>query len=228
MKKHIISIIIFICCGSIGVSCTFPPIENDIIENPAINTPIITDSIIEETIEEIPLENIIIIEEPKFGKLEIKSTKVEEPEVEEPQEPSETISVTDENREQIALMIARVMYRESRGIKSETEMACVAWTILNRVDAGYGNIYRVITMPYQFAYDEYAPTVSDYGYDLVTIAKDILLRWEREHAGEIEVGRVLPKDYLWYNGYSGHNWFRNVYDDLSNPWNYSLPSPYET
>lgn len=241
MKKYIIAIIVVICCV-LGV-LYFIKHDSNNIEEPIETTPII-----EEIIEEEPLENIIteeeIVEEPEVIIPEVSEPEpeIEEPEPEKPeleeseleepeiiiQEPSEIISVTGENREQIALMIARVLYRESRGIKSETEIACVAWTILNRVDAGYGSIYAVITAPYQFAYDDYAPTVSDYNYDLITIANDVIIRWEREHAGETEVGRVLPKDYLWYKGYSGHNWFRNVYGDLSNPWDYSLISPYET
>ena len=31
-------------------------------------------------------------------------------------------------------MLAKVAYCESRGIKSKTEIACVMWVILNRVD----------------------------------------------------------------------------------------------
>jgi hypothetical protein len=142
-------------------------------------------------------------------------------------ERSDIISVTGENRNQIAEMIAKTMYREGRGIKSKTELACVAWTILNRVDAGAGNVYSVITQRHQFAYSSSAPTVSDYGYDLVELAHDVIERWEREHAGEENVGRVLPKNYLWYGGHSGHNWFRCAYNDFSNPWNYALPTPYE-
>ena len=36
-----------------------------------------------------------------------------------------------------AKMIARVIWGEARGIKSQTERACIAWTILNRCD-NYG------------------------------------------------------------------------------------------
>lgn len=126
-----------------------------------------------------------------------------------------------------AVMMARVMFLEARGIRSKTEIACVGWTILNRVDAGYGSISSVITAPNQFAYRASASTTSDYGYDLVALATDVLDRWSREKAGQSNVGRVLPKGYLWYAGDGQHNYFRNQYKG-GNRWNYSLPSPYES
>lgn len=126
-----------------------------------------------------------------------------------------------------AVMIARVMFLEARGIQSKTEIACVGWTILNRVDAGYGSISAVITAPNQFAYSASASTTSDYGYDLIALATDVLDRWSREKAGQTNVGRVLPKGYLWYAGDGKHNYFRNQYKGGTR-WDYSLPSPYES
>lgn len=126
-----------------------------------------------------------------------------------------------------AVMMARVMFLEARGIQSKTEIACVGWTILNRVDAGYGSISAVITAPNQFAYSASASTTSDYGYDLIALATDVLDRWSREKAGQTNVGRVLPKGYLWYAGDGKHNYFRNQYQGGTR-WDYSLPSPYES
>lgn len=124
-----------------------------------------------------------------------------------------------------AVMMAKVMYCEARGVRSRTEIACVGWTICNRVDAGYGALAKVITAPNQFAYRAGAPTVSDYGYDLAALAADVLDRWSRERAGQTDVGRVLPRDYLWYAGDGRHNYFRNRYRNGTR-WNYALPSPY--
>lgn len=126
-----------------------------------------------------------------------------------------------------AVMMGRVMYLEARGIRSKTEIACVGWTILNRVDDGMGTIQEVITAPNQFAYKSSAPTISDYGYDLVALATDVLDRWSREKAGETNVGRVLPQGYLWYAGDGKHNYFRNKYKGGTR-WDYSLASPYES
>ena len=129
------------------------------------------------------------------------------------------------------IAMAKTMYNEARGIQSKTEIACIGWTILNRVDAGSAagyrdSIYGVITQPQQFAYSAGAPTVSDYGYDLVALARDVLDRWSREKAGQTDVGRVLPKDYQWYAGDGKHNYFRDEYRGGSR-WDYSLPSPYQ-
>lgn len=125
-----------------------------------------------------------------------------------------------------AVMIAKVIFSEARGIWSQTEQACVAWTICNRVDAGMaGSVYAAITAPYQFAYRNSAPTVDDYGRDLTALARDVIFRWRLERAGQSDVGRVLPKGYCWYSGDGRHNYFRNTYGGQGAIW-FGLSSPY--
>lgn len=131
------------------------------------------------------------------------------------------------DRDAACVMIAKVIYGEARGIASVTEQACVAWTILNRVDAGYGTIEEVVTAPNQFCYRRNAPTVDDYGRDLAALAGDVISRWEREKAGESNIGRVLPAEYLYYWGNGRHNFFTKAYRSRSSTWDYSLESPYE-
>ena len=136
-----------------------------------------------------------------------------------------------------ATVCAKIMYNEGRGLKSKTELACIVWTILNRVDAGYGStIQKVALAKNQFAYTAGAKTTSDYGYDLVALAKDVMDRWSREKAGQGNIGRVLPKGYTWYYGDGKHNYFFNNYQKFmacvkarrytGGGWNYSLKSPY--
>lgn len=121
-------------------------------------------------------------------------------------------------------VMAKILYREARGISSKTEQACVGWVICNRVDAGYaGTPTEVMTSPNQFAYIENTPIVPE----LYALAGDVLDRWNREKNGETDVGRVLPKEYLWFSGDGAHNHFRNQYSGGSR-WDYSLPSPYES
>ena len=123
-----------------------------------------------------------------------------------------------------AVIIAKVMYRECGGIQSDTEKACIAWVILNRVDAGYSDsIAEVATAPMQFNYSANTP-VSE---NLLSLSYDVLSRWDSEKKGETDVGRVLPSDYLWYNGDGAHNHFRNAYNG-GNTWDYSLISPYNS
>lgn len=128
-----------------------------------------------------------------------------------------------------ATVIAKIMYGEARGIKSKTEIACIAWCILNRVDAGMGkNIQAVALAANQFYYKAGAPTVSDHGYDLVALATDVLDRWSQEKAGQTNVGRVLPKQYKWYAGDGSHNWFYPSWPcKRAQRWNFkSAQSPY--
>jgi hypothetical protein len=120
-----------------------------------------------------------------------------------------------------ATMIAKVLYNEAKGVKSTTENACIVWCVLNRVDASGKTISEVVTAKNQFAYSSGAP-VRD---DLLSLAYDVLGRWQSEKNGYIGVGRVLPKGYTYYTGNGRHNIFRNQYKG-GTAWNYSLPSPY--
>jgi hypothetical protein len=107
-----------------------------------------------------------------------------------------------------AITIARTMYGEARGL-TDREIAMVGWCILNRVDAGYGTVYQVCTAKGQFT--GYGKAMDDRCYQL---ACDVLWRWnlERMYPDYGLVGRVLPKDYLWFTGDGKHNYFRNSFN----------------
>lgn len=135
--------------------------------------------------------------------------------------------------EEDVTMMAKVMYCEARGIASKTEIACIGWVILNRVDKtdGYdfnrvNTVKDVILQKNQFAYDPSAPTVTDGGIDLKELARSVLDYWSAEKNGLSMGGRVLPVDYMWYHGDGKHNYFRNEFQK-NVYWNYSLPTPYE-
>ena len=116
-----------------------------------------------------------------------------------------------------------MLWGEARGVSSDAEKAACVWCALNRVDHGYGDIITVVTTPKQFVgYNEENP-VDD---DLITLCIDVLTRWYAEREGQVEVGRVLPADYLWFSGDSKRNHFRNAYKG-GTVWDWSLPSPYE-
>ena len=129
--------------------------------------------------------------------------------------------------EEEVVMMAKLLYRECGGIPSDTEKACVAWCVCNRVDSDEfdgDTITYVMTAPNQFAYVSDTP-VRD---DLYDLALDVLSRWNAERNGEVSVGRVLPKDYTYFHGDGTHNHFRNAYKGNYSIWDYSLPSPYES
>lgn len=131
-------------------------------------------------------------------------------------------------------MLAKLVYGEARGIKSQTEQAAVVWCVLNRVDSsGYGmgrSVKYVVTFRDQFyGYSPKHPTVDDFGRDLCKLAEDVLIRWMKEKDGQADVGRILPPKYLWFEGCRGHNLFRDAYRGKdANYWDWSLPSPYES
>lgn len=129
--------------------------------------------------------------------------------------------------EEEVVMMAKLLYRECGGIPSDTEKACVAWCVCNRVDSDEfdgDTITYVMIAPNQFAYISDTP-VRD---DLYDLALDVLSRWNAERNGEVSVGRVLPKDYTYFHGDGSHNHFRNAYKGNYSTWDYSLPSPYES
>lgn len=125
--------------------------------------------------------------------------------------------------DQDARDIAKVLLRECGGVSSDTEKACVVWCILNRVDQSGNSIYNILRSPNQFAFSE----TSEIRNDLLTIAYDVLERWNDEKNGVTDVGRVLPSEYMWFHGNGKHNYFRNKFSGDYTVWNYSLESPYE-
>ena len=122
-------------------------------------------------------------------------------------------------------MLAKLVYREARGIKPDSHKAAVIWCVLNRVDNGnYGNSIReVITAKHQFAWVPETPVKEEF-YNL---GEDVIIRWLLEKEGLDNVGRVLPNDYLFFAGRNGKNYFRKSYRSKEY-WDWSLEDPYIT
>lgn len=122
--------------------------------------------------------------------------------------------------------IAKTVYGEARGC-SKTEQAAVVWTILNRVDSDLkyipNDIISVVTQNEQYhGYNPKHPVTDE----IVYLVEDVLGRWVMEKNGEENVGRVLPKDYLWFYGDGKQNHFTDKWRN-GNKWDWSLESPYE-
>ncbi len=126
-------------------------------------------------------------------------------------------------------LLAKTVWGESLVTRSDTQMSAVIWCILNRVDAtGYGcghSIEYVVTFPSQFeGYNEKHPVTPH----IKKLVVDVLERWNKEKNGYENVGRTLPKDYLWFRGDGQTNTFRNSFDSKNaDYWDWSLESPYE-
>lgn len=123
------------------------------------------------------------------------------------------------------VMLAKLVWGEARGVKSETEQAAVIWCILNRVDAlAWPNtIEGVVTQPHQFVgYNPDYPATEK----LRAIAEDVLYRWYMESTGA-DTMRVLPREYTYFTGDGERNYFRKDYEG-GGYWDWSLVSPYES
>lgn len=126
-----------------------------------------------------------------------------------------------------AELIAKTLYGEYRG-PDKLQQAGVAWCILSRVShPDFPNTIKgVVTQPNQFhGYSPNHPILPE----LYEMAVDVMTRWELEKAGETDVGRVLPKDYMWFAANSDYtaNIFRNAYKWPYDKWDWSLPDLYK-
>lgn len=120
-------------------------------------------------------------------------------------------------------ILAKVVYREARGIGDKAHQAAVIWCILNRVDAGLGGdtITEVATYPNAFAWVPATPVEQEF----LMLAADVCERWNLEKAGQDDVGRVLPKEYLYFTGDGKLNHFTTEWKGTET-WDWSLKSPY--
>ena len=122
-------------------------------------------------------------------------------------------------------MLARLIYTEARGVKSQTEQAAVVWCVLNRLDNPdrlENSIAEVVCAPYQFDYRPWAPVTDEFK----ALAAGVLERWQAEKEGAKDVGRVLPPEYQYFEGRGGRNWFSEEWKSQEY-WGWELPSPYE-
>lgn len=122
-------------------------------------------------------------------------------------------------------LVAQTLWGEARGM-STYEQSLVAWCIMNRVDSPQfpNTIEEVIKQSGQF--HGYSP---NYPIDahLFDVAQDVICRWKYEPIALGNIGRTLPKDYLYFYGKDGHNKYRKsnsgagIYDFTD-----ILPNPY--
>lgn len=122
------------------------------------------------------------------------------------------------------LALARTVWGEARGCTT-TEQAAVLWCVLNRVDSPDfpDDPLEVVQQPSQFSgYDPEYPVWPE----ILALVEDVLDRWELEKTAVGDVGRVLPKEYVFFEGDNRHNYFRTEYRG-GTVWDWSLDSPYE-
>lgn len=123
-------------------------------------------------------------------------------------------------------VLAKLLWGECRGVEDKAQQAAVVWCVLNRVDSDDpyypDTIIEVVQQPYQFTGYNVSYPVTE---ELYALAEDVLIRWYEEKAGEEDVGRVLPIEYLWFTGNGIVNIFTNNWIG-GKEWDWSLSSPY--
>lgn len=123
-------------------------------------------------------------------------------------------------------LIAKTVYGEALVTNSDMEMAAVVWCILNRADSPYypDTIEEVVTQRRQFhGYNEEHPVTER----IENIVRDVLDRWYAEKDGVMDSGRVLPKEYIYFEGDGSHNHYSAEWKS-GEFYDWSLPNPYES
>lgn len=108
-------------------------------------------------------------------------------------------------------MIANMMYGVSQG-KNVPEKRAVVWCVLNRVRSNLfpDTVYEVIMERKQF------PAYRDTNLLLdenLTIVREVVAQWHAEQCGASaeDVGRILPTNYLYFDGNGWRNYFSKTY-----------------
>ena len=123
--------------------------------------------------------------------------------------------------------MAKMAYGESMNVptldtpygerSNQYQNACAMYTVLNRVDAGYGGISRVIQAKGQFVgYNATNPI----DWRLYNLAQKVIEDWA---TGEEKL-RVLPSEYLYFGGDGKHNYFKTA-DGVKYDWH--IPDPFQ-
>ena len=119
-------------------------------------------------------------------------------------------------------MLAKLVWGEGRGIKSKARQAAIIWTVLNRADKYDKPIEAIVTASGQFVGYKAAHPATE---ELKALADDVLTRWKKEKDGQSDVGRVLPKGFIYFTGDGKENYFRDSYYS-TDYWQWTLPDPY--
>ena len=115
----------------------------------------------------------------------------------------------------------------------------MVWVVLNRLDNTnrlQKTIADVVCAPHQFDYRPWAPVLPEFE----ELAADVLERWQAEKRATAgspaspggasrsaeDVGRVLPPEYQYFEGWGGRNWFSAKWKSQEY-WGWGLASPYE-
>lgn len=169
-----------------------------------------------------PVVKVYVIASDKEEEVKIESDKGTEVIIEEPKIERKWYSEDD------VINMAKMCYGESLNLAVQHtnygdrsaiyQSAETMWTVLNRVDAGYGDISTCIKAKGQFVgYKSSNPVTKE----LYELAELVIEDWSN---GE-EIYRVLPPEYLYFHGDGKHNHFTTK-SGGGIEYNHSIPDPF--
>lgn len=173
--------------------------------------------------QEPPVVNVYVIASDKEEEVKIESDEDTEIIIEEPKIKKKWYSEED------IVNMAKMCYGESMnlpvlhtdfGDRSATYQSAEAmWAVLNRVDAGYGDISTCIKAKRQFVGYKSDNPVTDELYDL---AKLVIEDW----ATGTEEYRVLPHIFRYFYEDGRHNHFTTKPNGGGVEYNHLIPDPF--
>lgn len=109
--------------------------------------------------------------------------------------------------DELAELAGRAIWGEAGGIPDEAQRAAVVWCACNRADAWDMDIGDVLNVDqfHGLAVRGEVPTQH------VELARDVLARWTLEAEGWVDVGRVLPSRFLYFEGDGRVNHYSTEY-----------------
>lgn len=109
--------------------------------------------------------------------------------------------------DELAEIAGRAIWGEAGGIQDYAQRAAVVWCACNRADAWDMDIGDVLNVE-AFHGLAIRGTVPE---QHVELARDVLARWTMEAEGWVDVGRVLPSRFLYFEGNGIVNLFSTEY-----------------
>lgn len=109
--------------------------------------------------------------------------------------------------DELAELAGRAIWGEAGGIQDEAQRAAVVWCACNRADAWDMEIGDVLNVD---AFHGLA-IKGEVPEQHVELARDVLARWTMEAEGWQDVGRVLPSQYLYFEGDGRVNHYSTEY-----------------
>lgn len=109
--------------------------------------------------------------------------------------------------DELAELAGRAVWGEAGGIQDYAQRAAVVWCACNRADAWDVELDKVLTVD-QFHGLAIRGKVPE---QHVELARDVLARWTLEAEGWVDVDRVLPSRFLYFEGDGRANHYSTEY-----------------